>query len=113
MSSSIKIIAFIAATALCSACSKGPNEKAGEAADAAAGQSFPGEGPKEELGEKVDELQKDVAKEKSDMKELDADKVRTKAESQADAMENKADSVRDKADKKADTMEDAADKTRP
>jgi hypothetical protein len=135
MLSPIKLTALFAIVALGSACSKGANEEAGAAADtsveAATGEVYPGDGPKEDRGEKIDDLQKEVADEKSDLKNIQADRVRTEAETKADAiknkadavrksaetkadvMENKADTVRDAAEKKADKMEDQADKARP
>jgi hypothetical protein len=135
MLSPIKLTALVAIVALGSACSKGANEDAGAAADtsveAATGDTYLGDGPKEDRGEKIDDLQKEVADEKSDVKDIQADRVRTEAEtkanamenkadadrksaeSKADIMENKADTVRDSAEKKADKMEDQANKAQP
>jgi DNA anti-recombination protein RmuC len=116
MSSSIKFIALIAVTALSSACTKGANEATGEAADTtvknATGDAYLGDGPMEDRGENVDTLKKDAADAKADIKDIEADNVRTAAETKADSMENKADAIRDGAEKSADSMENKADAVR-
>jgi hypothetical protein len=116
MSIPIKVIALVVTTALLSACSKGPNEKAGEMSDktveSSTGKSYLGDGPKEEQGEKLDELQKDATEEKADAKALESNQVRTKGELKADTMENEAAAARRKAENKADTLEKTADSVR-
>jgi hypothetical protein len=108
----------IVATALLAigACTKGANEKAGEAADKAVenttGTDYNGDGPRENVGEVVDEMNKKAADEAADSMENQADAVRGSAEKNADAIEDKAESVRDSAEKKADAIEEKADDVR-
>jgi hypothetical protein len=110
-------ISIVAASVLAiGACTKGANEKAGEAADTAVenatGKDYVGDGPRENVGEQVDSMQKDAADASADSMESQADATRMNAEKNADALENKADAVRDSAEKKADAIEDKADDVR-
>jgi hypothetical protein len=79
-----------------SAC-EGANEKAGREADqaaaAATGQNYTGEGPRQRLGEARDRTERAEAK---------------AADAAADALERKAEAMRTRADLEADRLEEQA-----
>jgi hypothetical protein len=88
-----------AALMLLAACD-GPQEQAGEKADAASGKSgdMLGSGPAEKLGARADDAREsaqDATEARADALEAQADAERDAAEESAEALEQQADRVRD------------------
>jgi hypothetical protein len=107
---------ILAATAVVSvAACNGPAEEAGkkrdEAAAAASGQSYNGEGPNQKLGEAQDRTNKSA----TDARDAQANElkqqgkaIREEADGRADKLEAEAKQIRSEADKRADVYDDRA-----
>lgn len=107
---------LLSATAVLSlAACDGPAEKAGkesdQAAAAAAGQPYKGEGSNEKLGEAQDRANKaanDARDAQADELKQQGKAIREEADGRADKLEVQAKRIRDEADKRADVYDDRA-----
>ena len=95
----------------------GPNEEAGEQADAASGAvpGAVGAGPQERLGEIRDRTERDqgrAVEAQADAAEDRADELRSAADQRADTLEQEAAAIRNQADQAGTALDQQADRIR-